>query len=108
MNTKDYAIIKDDNVINIIVIDDTNLSAIPDFVNFHNGDYAIETGVNAHVGGTYDGSKFWLPKPYPSWIKNEEFNEWEPPVPYPVFDEEDSKRYTWNEETISWVEVIEE
>jgi len=41
---------------------------------------------------------FITPKPYPSWIINEDTNHWKPPVAYP----NDGKTYTWNEETTSW------
>jgi hypothetical protein len=38
---------------------------------------------------------------YKSWIFNEEICNFEPPVKFPS----DGKKYIWNEETISWVEV---
>jgi hypothetical protein len=53
----------------------------------------------------WGGSRFLLPSPYPSWVFNEEINEWEAPVAKPAFDEEDPKYYTWDEATVSWVEV---
>lgn len=38
------------------------------------------------IGGTYDETltAFIAPKPYPSWILNEETCEWESPVPKPT------------------------
>jgi hypothetical protein len=58
----------------------------------------------ASIGGTYDSTRdaFISPKPYPSWVLNEDSCLWEPPVAYPDSDE----RYRWNEETTSW-QVIE-
>ena len=58
----------------------------------------------AGIGYTYDEGRdaFIPPKPYPSWILNEETCLWEPPVPYPT----DGEQYTWNEETISWDLII--
>ena len=58
----------------------------------------------AGIGYTYDEGRdaFIPPKPYPSWILNEDTCLWEPPVPYPT----DGERYLWNEETISWDLVI--
>ncbi len=41
---------------------------------------------------------FISPKPFASFILNEETCLWEAPVPYPT----DGESYTWNEETISW------
>ena len=37
---------------------------------------------------------------YPSWIFEEETCTYIPPVPYPM----DGKQYTWDENTISWIE----
>ena len=57
----------------------------------------------AFVGCPYDATKdaFIAPKPYSSWVLNEETCKWEAPTPYPS----DGKSYTWDEETTSWVEV---
>jgi hypothetical protein len=54
----------------------------------------------AGVGYTYDESRdaFIPPKPYPSWILNEDTCLWDPPIPYP----EDDGMHTWNEDTQSW------
>ena len=57
----------------------------------------------AGLGYTYDAVRdaFIAPKPYSSWLLNEDSCLWEPPVPYPT----DDKRYSWDEATTSWVEV---
>ena len=57
----------------------------------------------AGVGYTYDANRdaFISPQPYASWTLNEDTCLWDSPVPYPT----DSKRYTWDESTTSWVEV---
>ena len=54
----------------------------------------------AGIGFTYDKDRdaFIPPKPYDSWVLNEETCNWESPVPYPT----DSNQYKWNEETQSW------
>lgn len=59
----------------------------------------------AGVGYTYDSVRdaFIPPKPYNSWILNEDSCLWEAPVAMPT----DGARYTWNEETISWDLVTE-
>jgi hypothetical protein len=59
----------------------------------------------AGIGFTYDSVRdaFIPPKPYASWILNEESCIWEAPVAYPT----DGARYTWNEETTSWDSVSE-
>lgn len=57
----------------------------------------------AGIGYTYDRTRdaFIPPQPFPSWQLNEESCLWECPVAYP----NDGKRYIWNEETLSWIEV---
>lgn len=54
----------------------------------------------AGVGYSYDATKdaFISPKPFNSWILNEDTCLWEPPVEYPT----DGNSYEWNEETQSW------
>ena len=58
----------------------------------------------AGIGYSYDEQRdaFISPKPYESWILNEDTCLWGAPVPYPT----DGEQYTWNEETISWDLVI--
>lgn len=59
----------------------------------------------AGIGFTYDSVRdaFIQPKPsFASWILDEETCRWVPPIPYPT----DGKRYTWNEEKITWEELI--
>jgi hypothetical protein len=60
----------------------------------------------AGVGYKYDATldAFIPPQPFASWTLNNETAQWEAPTPYP----NDEKRYTWDEETTSWVEVTEE
>lgn len=56
----------------------------------------------AGIGSVYIASSdvFTLPKPYPSWTLDADFN-WQAPVPRPT----DGKIYRWDESTLSWVEV---
>jgi len=58
----------------------------------------------AGIGYTYDSSRdaFIPPKPFNSWVLNESTCLWDAPVAMPT----DDKRYTWDENTINWVEVI--
>jgi hypothetical protein len=57
----------------------------------------------AAVGDSYDATQdiFISPQPYPSWTKNPDTHKWEPPTPIPI----DGNRYTWDEDTTSWVEL---
>jgi hypothetical protein len=54
----------------------------------------------AGIGYTYDEIKdvFIPPKPFNSWVLNENTYLWESPIPYP----NDGKFYFWNEENKSW------
>jgi len=56
----------------------------------------------AGIGYVYDAVRdaFIPPKPYESWVLNEDTCTWESPVPYP----EDGNYYVWDEATTSWVE----
>ena len=66
----------------------------------YNGNYRKNY---AGVGYTYDADRdaFIPPKPYPSWVLNEDTCRWDPPVPYPS----DGNRYTWDEDNGTWVPV---
>jgi hypothetical protein len=57
----------------------------------------------AGLGYTYDAGRdaFIPPKPYNSWVLNEDTCLWDAPVAMP----EDGNRYMWDEDTLSWVEV---
>jgi hypothetical protein len=76
----------------------------------------VQTSYNANfrknyagIGYTYDAVRdaFISPKPYPSWILNEDTCQWQAPVPYP----NDGSSYAWNEgvsgeaQAFSWVEI---
>ena len=58
---------------------------------------------HAGIGYTYDSQRdaFISPKPFNSWILNEQTCLWEAPVAYPV-DSNINNRYTWNEEILNW------
>lgn len=99
----DYAFIKNGNVVNIALFDDPSEETLNIFKEFHEVDLILLANEKTIIGSTYDGLKFWLPQPFSSWIKNEEINEWEAPIPYPS----DGKIYQWDEDTISWIEVQE-
>lgn len=59
----------------------------------------------AGIGFKYDEDldAFIGPKPFDSWILDEETCQWNPPVPYP----NDEKKYFWNEEILNWELVAE-
>ena len=58
----------------------------------------------AGVGYAFDADidAFVPPKPYPIWTLNTETAQWQAPTPMPT----DGKRYSWNEATTAWVEIV--
>ena len=99
MAESNYAMIKNSLVTGVIVFDDPSEETLNYFKEYHDVDLIIPATDKGRVGNTYDGQKYWFPKPYPSWVKNQELNDWESPIAYP----EDGQNYFWNEETTSWV-----
>jgi hypothetical protein len=59
----------------------------------------------AGKGFHYDkeADAFYEPKPYEGWELNTDTYLWEPPTPRP----DDGKKYRWDNDTLSWVEVVE-
>lgn len=79
----------------------------------------VQTSYNANfrknyagIGFSYDSGRdaFIAPKPYPSWILNEDTCQWQAPIPYPS----DGGSYVWDESSTgsptyqTWVEVTYE
>ena len=60
----------------------------------------------AGIGFTYDPDRdaFIPPKPFDSWILDEDTCLWTAPLPYP----EDGSPYSWSEELFSWELVADE
>ena len=60
----------------------------------------------AGIGYSYDAQRdaFIPPKPYASWVLDEQTCLWNAPVPYPT----DGGRYAWNEANQTWDAVPNE
>ena len=58
----------------------------------------------AGIGYSYDPDRdaFIPPQPYLSWTLDEQTCQWHPPIQYPS----DDKSYQWDEQTISWKEIL--
>jgi hypothetical protein len=106
-----YAFLDSDNIVTevIVSIDETELieGLAPEtwYGNFR-GQVCKRTSYNATIrknfagiGFTYDSEldAFIPPKPFDSWVLNEETAQWEAPVPMP------EESGGWDEETLSWV-----
>lgn len=106
MTTGMYAIIKNGKVENILAFENPTEDLLETFKDLNGGDHIIE--VPTHLGPegpyainteyTWDGEDFIFPKPFPSYILDEN-KEWKAPVPYPV----DENTYEWDESSLSWV-----
>ncbi len=80
-----------------------------DFINklYNTRDVWKQTSYNrtfrknfASIGFQYDQTRdaFIAPKPFNSWVLNEDTCKWESPIPYP----QDNNEYKWNEQNQSW------
>jgi len=111
-----FAHIKDGIVDQVIVIDQETLNT----GNWGNPSEWVQTSYNtqggqhpegrplrknfAGIGYSYDSVRdaFVPPKPFASWLLNEDTCLWGSPVPMPT----DGKIYTWDESTTSWIEFV--
>jgi hypothetical protein len=107
-----YAFLDENNVVTEVItgIDETELIEGLDtetwYGNFR-GQVCKRTSYNgnyrknyAGIGYTYDVERdaFISPKPFDSWVLNEETCIWEAPVAYPT----DGLTYSWNEDELAW------
>ena len=60
----------------------------------------------AGIGFTYDADRdaFIAPKPFNSWLLNEETCQWKAPIEYPA----DGLMYEWDEEATDWKAITKE
>jgi hypothetical protein len=107
-----YAFLDNDNIVTevIVGIDETELieGKNPEvWYGEFRGQTCKRTSYNGNYRKNYAGlgykydeelDAFVPPKPYASWILNEDTALWDAPVAYP----DDGESYTWNEEELSW------
>ncbi len=77
-----------------------------------------QTSYNGNFRGNYAGIEFTYdevndvfisPKPFESWVLNEETYQWEPPTPMPTVEGDPAKNhYVWDELNTSWKLITEE
>ncbi len=110
-----YAFLDEDNIVTevIVGVDETELieGLEPEiWYSQFRGQPCKRTSYNAKIrkhyaaiGFVYDEllDAFIPPKPFASWILDEETCRWEAPVPYPT----DGKPYFWNEDLLTWSEA---
>jgi hypothetical protein len=93
-----FAVIESGIVLNTIVADSQEIAE--ELTDLTCVEYTTEP---AEPGGTYSDEVFIARKPYASWI-TDGGSGWNPPVAYPEIDPENPKFYSWDEDSISWVE----
>jgi hypothetical protein len=103
-------------VVNNIILEDGDLVeqeqlGIEFLQDLFGGEW-VQTSYNANfrknfagAGDTYDSNRdaFIKPKPFHSWILNEETYQWEAPVAKP--DDSETVLYNWNENTGQWEKI---
>ena len=110
-----YAFLDKNNIVTEVItgIDETELIEGLDtetwYGNFR-GQLCKRTSYNnrirfnyAGIGYSYDEARdaFIAPKPFNSWVLNENTCRWISPIVYPS----DGKDYRWNEELLQWKEI---
>lgn len=108
-----FAKVIDSVVVEVIVAEQDFIDALPDAGSWVQTSYNTFGGEHklggtplrknyAGIGFTYDSEKdaFIPPKPFASWLLNEDTCLWTAPVAMP----NDGKVYYWDETTTNWVE----
>lgn len=109
-----YAFLDDNNIVTEVITgrNETEVvDGISDWEAYYGefrGQTCVRTSYNgnirknfAGIGFTYDPERdaFIAPKPFESWVLDEDTCRWEAPIPYP----EGELMYRWDEETTDWV-----
>jgi hypothetical protein len=104
-----WAEIDENNIVLRVLVGDNNE---PDegeaFMNSLGGTW-VKTSYNGNIRKNYAGinytydpirDAFIAPKPYESWLLDEETCQWKAPIEMPT----DDKMYVWDETSVNWVE----
>lgn len=123
-----FAKLDENNVVIFVTVGRDEDNGLDAELSARTGDVYKQTSYNTHggvhsnggtpfrknyagLGYTYDANRdaFIPPKPYNSWVLDENTCLWNSPVAMPSdFGQGDPpKMYTWNEETVNWVEVTQ-
>ena len=119
VNMAHFAKIENGVVVQVIVVSDSDTSDIDGVekeyigANFcerlFGGDWK-QTSYNGRIRKNYAGigfaydeacDAFIPPKPFPSWVLEEENCQWVSAVAYP----KDGKLYSWDEDTLNWMQI---
>lgn len=105
-----FAEVNEDNVVvRVLVTNDNELNGDEGhlwLVNTYGGTW-IKTSYNGNIRKNFAGPGFSYspeldafipPKPYDSWVLDEDSANWQAPTPYPS----DGFAYIWDESTVKW------
>ena len=106
-----FAKVKNGIVKKVIVAEQSFIDTLPNPQEWVQTSYNTYGGVHklggtplrknfAGIGFRYDAEldAFIPPKPYDSWVLDEDICWWQAPIPYP----KDDNNYIWDEETKEW------
>lgn len=106
-----FAKVQDGNVVNVIVAEQEFIDTLDDRESWIQTSYNTKGGIHllggtplrknyAGIGYTYDATRdaFIPPKPFPSWVLNDDTCLWDAPVAHP----DDGQAYTWDESNGVW------
>jgi hypothetical protein len=106
-----FAEIDENNLVTRVLVTDNNaLNEGYDWLIENFGGRWIKTSYNATIRKNFAAIGFFYseeldafiaPKPFESWLLNEDTCQWQAPVAKPT----DGKFYVWNEDVVNWVEV---
>jgi hypothetical protein len=121
-----FAEIDSNNVVLRVVVVDNKDTSTPDGTEVESigvafcqrlfGGNWVKTSYNGNIRKNYAGigytynaglNAFVPPKPFASWILNNDTAQWDAPTPMPsdAGTGEPPKRYSWDEATTRWVEA---
>ena len=104
-----WAEIDENNIVlRVLVGDNSEPDEGEAFMNSLGGTW-VKTSYNGNIRKNYAGinytydpirDAFIAPKPYESWLLEEETCQWKAPIEMPT----DDKMYVWDETSVNWVE----
>jgi hypothetical protein len=112
-----YAILDDDNLVIDVITGKDEYNSISDmsmeeWYSSLLGKKVLRTSYNGNIRKNFAGKGYFyneeidafiLPKPFESWLLDEDAGCWIPPKKMPS----DEKYYLWNEESLNWDGFVE-
>ena len=110
-----YAFLDDNNIVTEVIVGVNENESIEglnpkDWYEKFRKQKCIRASYNGNIRKNYPGigylyneelDAFIPPNPFNSWVFNKDTCQWGAPVPYPI----DKKTYSWDEGSLSWINV---